>query len=121
MAGACFFRADGANITQQVKMASIILPVAQYYFRAPIFPVSFAESISRFPVPYVRKILTGLDGKPVSMNAVYKWQRGESCPEPWEQVLILKALGNPPAAATSEPGKRGRGRPRKDSGPAAVG
>ena len=90
------------------------------FFRALIFPVSFAEAVSRFPVPYVRKILIGLDGKPVSLNAVYKWQRGESCPEPWEQVLILKALGNPPEAATGAPVKRGRGRPRKAEPPADV-
>ena len=72
--------------------------------------MSFAESIGQFPVSRVREVLQGADGKPVSMNAVYKWQRGESCPEPWEQVLILKALGKPPKAIITD--KRGRGRPR---------
>jgi len=73
--------------------------------------VEFADYIRQFEVAHVRKFLTGPDGKPVSLNAVYKWQRGESCPEGWEQVLIMNRLGNPPAPSSNE--KKGRGRPRK--------
>ena len=76
-------------------------------------PSDFQIAISRFPVPLiVERIGCG-------KSVAYAWQAGDRTPEPWQQTMILERMGDPPAPV--EAAARGRGRPRKDSGPGANG
>lgn len=71
----------------------------------------FQKTVSKYPVLFIIGRLPG-----VSARAVYSWQNGTRTPEEWQQALILEKLGQPPPPdklPAIEPGKRGRGRPRK--------
>jgi hypothetical protein len=87
--------------------------------------VSFRESINRWPVEVVLAALPG-----VAKRTVFAWRAGDRAPEPWQQVLILDKLGEPPPAPPAPPPPAplpgvpgvspGRGRPRKAQPPADV-
>ncbi len=97
------------------KPIAFIFPIVEYS-PGPIIsqpmPSDFQSRINQYPVPLiVERIGCG-------RSVAYAWQAGDRTPEPWQQIMILEKLGEPPPLPGVPGVSPGRGRPRKAQPPA---